>query len=30
MQNELSTITTAWHLPRKIIKLAEQLMSLAG
>jgi hypothetical protein len=28
MQNELSAITTAW--PRKIIRLAEQLMSLAS
>jgi hypothetical protein len=30
MQNELSTITTAWRLPRKIIQLAERLMALAA
>jgi len=30
MRNELSTITTAWSLPRKIIQLAESLMALAA
>ena len=30
LRNELSTITTAWSLPRKIIQLAESLMALAA
>ena len=30
MRNELSAVTVEWRLPRKIIKLAEQLMNLAG
>jgi hypothetical protein len=30
MRNELFTITAAWQLPRKIIRLAESLMALAG
>jgi hypothetical protein len=30
MRNELSTITTTWSLPRKIIRLAENLMALAA
>jgi len=30
LHNELSTITTTWSLPRKIIRLAESLMALAG
>ena len=30
MRNELSAITVVWRLPRKIIKLAEQLMNLAS
>ena len=30
LRNELSTITTAWSLPRKIIHLAESLMALAA
>jgi hypothetical protein len=30
MQNELSTITRAWWLPRKILRLAERLMDLAA
>lgn len=30
LRNELSTITTAWALPRKIIHLAESLMALAA
>ena len=29
LRNELSTITTAWSLPREIIQLAESLMTLA-
>jgi len=29
MRNQLSTIATVWRLPRKIIELAEQLMTLA-
>jgi hypothetical protein len=29
MRNELSTITAVWRLPRKIISLTEQLMTLA-
>ena len=29
LRNELSTITVAWSLPRKIIQLAESLMALA-
>ena len=30
LRNELSTITTTWSLPRKIIQLAENLMALAA
>jgi hypothetical protein len=30
MQNELSKITAAWRLPRKIIQLAQRLMALAA
>jgi hypothetical protein len=30
MQNELSTITAQWRLPRKILRLAERLMGLAA
>ena len=30
MRNELFTITAVWRLPRKIIRLAESLMALAG
>ena len=30
LRNELSTITTAWSLPRKIIQLAKSLMELAA
>lgn len=30
MRHELSTITAAWSLPRKIIQLAERLMTLAA
>ena len=30
MQNEFSTLTGAWWLPRKIITLAERLMTLAA
>jgi hypothetical protein len=30
MQNELTTITANWRLPRKIIQLAERLMALAA
>jgi hypothetical protein len=30
VQNELTTITAAWRLPRKIIQLAERLMALAA
>jgi hypothetical protein len=30
MRSELSTITTMWSLPRKIIRLAESLMALAA
>ena len=30
MQNEFSTLTAAWWLPRKIINLAERLMALAA
>ena len=30
MRNAFSTITAAWRLPRKIIRLAESLMALAG
>jgi hypothetical protein len=30
LQNELSTITTTWSLPRKIIQLAQSLMALAA
>jgi len=30
MQNQLSTIATAWSLPRKIIQLAERLVALAA
>jgi len=30
LQNELTTITAAWHIPRKIIQLAERLMALAA
>ena len=30
MRNELSAVTVAWRLPRKIIKLAEHLMNLAS
>jgi len=30
LRNELSTLARAWHLPRKIIALAEGLMLLAG
>lgn len=30
LRNELSTITTAWLLPRKIIQLAQSLMALAA
>lgn len=30
MQNELTTITAYWRLPRKIIQLAERLMALAA
>jgi hypothetical protein len=30
MQNELSTITTVWRLPRKIIQLAERLIASAA
>ncbi len=30
LRNELSTINTAWSLPRKIIQLAESLMALAA
>jgi hypothetical protein len=30
MQNELTTITAAWRLPRKIIQLAERLAALAA
>ena len=30
MQHELSTITAVWRLPRKIIQLAQSLMSLAA
>jgi hypothetical protein len=30
LRNELSTITTAWSLPRKIIQLTARLMSLAA
>ncbi len=29
LRNELSTITTAWSLPQKIIQLAKNLMALA-
>ena len=29
MQNELSAVTAAWRLPRKIIRLAQNLMTLA-
>ena len=30
LRNELSTITTAWSLPRKIIQLAESLLASAA
>ena len=30
IQNELSTITAEWWLPRKILYLAERLMGLAA
>jgi hypothetical protein len=30
MQNELTTITATWRLPRKIIQLAERLLALAA
>ncbi len=30
LDNELSTITTVWSLPRKIIQLAQSLMALAA
>jgi len=30
LRNELSTITTAWSLPRKIIQLTESLLTLAA
>ena len=30
LRNELSTITTAWSLPRKILQLVESLMALAA
>ena len=30
LRNELSTITTAWSLPQKIIQLVESLMALAA
>ena len=30
MQTELSTITAAWSLPRKILRLAQRLMTLAA
>lgn len=30
LRDELSTITTAWWLPRKILQLAESLMTLAA
>lgn len=30
IEHELSTITTAWRLPRKILQLAERLMALAA
>lgn len=30
LQNELSTIAAAWHLPRKIIQLAKSLLDLAA
>ena len=30
MRNELSAVTVAWRLPRKIITLAEHLMNLAS
>jgi hypothetical protein len=30
MQNEFSTLTAAWWLPRKIFSLTERLMALAA
>jgi hypothetical protein len=30
MHSELSTITTTWSLPTKIIRLAERLVALAA
>ena len=30
IEHELSTITAAWRLPRKILQLAERLMALAA